>query len=108
MDFSRPRASPRLSENMASYADNGWKSLENPIPRLSIIGRAVELPASGAKVNPGGIERIGCHGIAQNSFVGAFLGKAAHQRLPGTAGVAGAINAQFAVGSASEFVRFDG
>ena len=67
----------------------------------------MEFTVARSEVDAGGIERVRCESIAQNRFERAFLWKAARQRFPGRASVAGAINAKAAFRSAAEFVRLD-
>ena len=97
----------RVLNHCSSQADHRRQTIENFVPRLALIVRAKKLTTTGADVNSCGIEAIRRHGIAQNSFVGEFLGQTAQQGLPRGTGIARAIDAQAAVAGATKLLRLD-
>ena len=91
-------------EICAADADHRRQAFHQPLPGFAFVARGVELAAARAKINSGGIEGVGGHGIAQNGFVRAFLRQAARERFPGGAGIARAVDAETTVAGAAKFV----
>jgi len=87
---------------------DGRQAVVNLDPGLAFILRTEELSTARSKVKSCRIVGVGGHGVAQDGFVGLLLGKAAAERFPRGASVAGAIDAEAAVARAAEFFGLDG
>ncbi len=98
----------RLARNDTLHADHRRQPSQDFFPSFALVDGAIKLAVASAEVDADRIERVGGQGIAQDGFVSALLRQATRQRLPGGSGIAGAVNAQAALGSAAELVGLDG
>src|SRR5258708_4800683 len=104
-DMAAPRESwQRLDLNRI----DGWKVPHNRLPRVTTVGRAVNLPARGAKIHAARFQRVNGHGIAQYIDVAILLRQSFRQRLPLVSTGPAAIHPQFSVRREMLGIALDG
>src|SRR5205809_8065867 len=87
-----------LASRLHFDRQNSWKIAHDCIPRITTVGRRVNLTSSCSEVDATGIERIDRHGVAQHIYVAIPLRQTFGEFFPFVTAAAAAIDAQFAIG----------
>ena len=89
------------------YDSRIWKIVDNGIPTVSGIGRAVYLPTGRAEIHAARIERVNGHGIAQYIDITIALRQAIRQCFPLVSACAASIYSQLSLGWKMLRIAFD-
>ena len=87
---------------------HGRKIPDDRIPRVAAVGRCVNLPAGGAKINAARVERVNGHGVAQHVDIAVPLRQTVCQRFPFVSARPAAVHPQLSVGREMFRVALDG
>ncbi len=113
---ARPTLAPRgwgtrvvlLGEGLGFDAEDGGQIVDDGLPGVAAIRRAVDLAAGGAEVDAAVVQRIDGHGVAEHVDVAVLLGQAGSEGFPFVAAGFAAKDLQGAVDGKVVRVGFDG